>query len=154
MNVHRPLFFVVFVSNARLIAIFADLKTEDYVRDIGDKLACESGAFQHRSLFGKVVLAAFHFGIHSRMVHFQRILQKGRRSGNIAGSASLYTSYRYHRRCTSRTLPLLPAGLLSRQLARFLGDFHAVERRPRQPWRNNCPLYRNVVVCKALRQEI
>ena len=71
---------VVFYRNPRLSVIFAGLKHKDHVGNVGSKLAYESGAVQNRVFFGKVVLIAFHFRIHPRMVHLQVVLQEGRRS--------------------------------------------------------------------------
>ena len=82
-----------------------------------------------------MVFSAFHIGIHSRMVHFQMVFQEGRSSGDSAGSSSLHLAYRNHRGCPSGTLSLLPARLLSGQLAGILGDIHALERWSRKPRR-------------------
>ena len=46
---------------------------------------------------------------------------------------------------------LLSAGVLLRKLAGIPGDIHAMERRPRKPWRHYCVVLCNALVCTSLR---
>ena len=54
----------------------------------------------------------------------------------------------------AQALSVLSAGLLSWQLGWVRGDFHAVEGRACKSWRHHSPFHSDVVVCKALREEI
>ena len=130
--------------------IFAPLRFIRYVRDIGCKLALESGDIQHRPYIIEMVFSAFPFRIRIRMVHIQVVLQKRGNSYRSSGSASFHPSDRNHCRCPFRSLSLLPARLLPDKLAGFHRNIHALERWTCQPWRYYRPYLRDVVVCEEV----
>ena len=91
--------------------------------------------------------------VHPGILDVHQVLRKGETQQGHPRSAPLHLADRYPDRVPSRSLPVLPAGLLLRLLEGIPGDLRGVERWPGQPWRclDAGPLH--VVVRPEVRKE-